>query len=210
MMTFFDINNICTTLLGYRLCYLELAAVVTGLAAVGLAARGKVVNFYIGLINNILYFLLFFQYQLYSAMLLQIIYFCISSYGIVSWSLPDKAGDRLKITTLSNRMRILLITIILVVGIVWGKLVISLAGTFAGLLDKPAYPYIDAILTVASIVGQILLTRKKIDNWSLWTVVNVCSIVLYATVGIYFTAILYVVYLGVAIHALFKWRKDMI
>ena len=58
---------------GYPLSVLEFLAVLTGLAAVYLASKAKSVNFIFGMINNVLYFTLFFRFHLYSMMLLQVV-----------------------------------------------------------------------------------------------------------------------------------------
>ena len=172
----FAIDYTLFTVWGYPLCLLELLGVLTGVVAVYLASRGKVVNFYIGLANNVLYFMLFYQYHLYSMMLLQVVYFIISSYGIYSWTHGKGNGNRLTITKLKPNHLMLIILIIIIGGALWGSLVSRLSGAYPNFIETPSYPYIDATLTVASIIGQILLTRKKLDNWSIWMVVNTCSI----------------------------------
>ena len=67
---------------------------------------------------------------------------------------------------------------------------------------------IDAILTTASVVAQILLTHKKIDNWVIWVLVDVVYIGLFLRVGMYWTAGLYVVYTGIAVNAVLSWSKE--
>jgi nicotinamide mononucleotide transporter len=75
-------------------------------------------------------------------------------------------------------------------------------------IQEPQYPMVDAILTTASVVAQILLTRKKIDNWVIWVLVDVIYIGLFLMVGMYWTAGLYVVYTGIAVNAVFSWNKE--
>ncbi|MDR2854466.1 MAG: nicotinamide riboside transporter PnuC [Prevotellaceae bacterium] len=209
-MDIFEISNIFVEIFGYKLSFLEFAAVLTGLAAVYLASLGKVVNFYIGLINNVLYFLLFYQCHLYSMMILQAVYFVISSYGIYAWTKQGENQQLIKITELSNNQRIKLSVVVVLVSIVWGFCVVKLSGQFPEYIEKPAYPMIDALLTIASIAGQILLTRKKIDNWLIWIFVNMASVILYAAIGIYFTAILYVLFLLIAIKAFAEWKRELL
>ena len=85
-------SAIAFTVLGYSLSWLELAGVLTGLAAVSLAAMGKVINFYIGLVNNVLYFIIFYQNQLYSMMLLQVVFFslCCTVYTVGASQMNNK------------------------------------------------------------------------------------------------------------------------
>jgi nicotinamide mononucleotide transporter len=53
-----------------------------------LAARGKVSNYPVGLINIIFFFVVFYQVQLYSDMALQVYFFIINVYGWWKWLHP--------------------------------------------------------------------------------------------------------------------------
>lgn len=209
-MSFFDIHTICCTLWGYSLSWLELAGVLTGLAGVTLASFGKVANFYFGLVNNILFFVIFYQCQLYSMMLLQVVYFALCCYGIYSWSKPNEKQEKLKISNLNIHQRIISGMMIVLAGFLWAQLVVYFAGMFPEHIEEPAYPYIDALLTMASISGQTLLTRKKVESWGLWMIIDSSSAVFYAVMGIYFTAALYAVYFCIGTHAFFAWRKEFL
>ena len=96
-----------------------------------------------------------------------------------------------------------------VVGAIWGNLVVRFSRLYPEYIEKPNDPYIDATLTIASVIGQLLLTRKKLDNWSIWMVVNTCSIMLYVVMGMYFTVLLYVIYLVIAVQAYKTWSREM-
>ena len=76
-------------------------------------------------------------------------------------------------------------------------------------IEQANYPYTDAMLTMASVVAQLLLTRKKLDNWMIWMVVNTISIVLYVMMGMYFTVLLYGIYLIIAFTAYRNWYKEL-
>ena len=205
----FDISNIFLQIFNYELSYLEFFAVITALAAVYVTSLGKVEGFYIGLVNNVLYFIFFYQHQLYSVMFLQVAYFTISSYGIYSWLKPDANKELLKITRLTTKQWILVSAAILLATVIWSSLVLWLSGKYPDHIEQPQYPYIDALITMISVCGQLILARKKIDNWILWMVVNGSSVILYAVIGIYFTSILCAVLLVIAIRAYITWNKMM-
>jgi nicotinamide mononucleotide transporter len=40
-------------------------------------------------------------------------------------------------------------------------------------------------MTVLSVVAMILMTRKYVENWLLWVIVNVISVVIFARQGVY-------------------------
>ena len=187
--------------------WLEIIAVVFGVVAIWLASKGKVVNFGIGLVNCVLYGILFGREGLYSGMILQGIYFVINLYGLYSWRKPEVDTDKeLKIMWLTMKERVLVGVVIVATGVLWGMGVKWGAQLLPENIQEPQYPMIDAILTTASVVAQILLTRKKIDNWVIWVLVDVVYIGLFLMVGMYWTAGLYVVYTGIAVNAVREWN----
>ena len=189
--------------------WLEIIAVVFGFVAIWLAAKGKVVNFGIGLVNCVLYMVLFGRVGLYSAMILQGVYFVIDLYGLYSWRKPRKEEKELKVSWLTWQQRGWVALIVVATGVMWGMGVKYGAQLLPENIQEPQYPFVDAILTTASIVAQILLTRKKIDNWVMWVLVDVVYIGLYVAVGMYWTAGLYVVYTGIAVNAVKMWNEEL-
>ena len=189
--------------------WLEIIAVVFGVVAIWLASKGEVVNFGIGLVNCVLYGILFGREGLYSGMILQGIYFAINLYGLYSWRKPKKELDKeLKVMWLTAKERAMIMVMVVVTGALWGMGVKYGAQLLPENIQEPQYPMVDAILTTASVVAQILLTRKKIDNWVMWVIVDVVYIGLFLMVGMYWTAGLYVVYTGIAVNAVFSWNKE--
>ena len=190
--------------------YLEIIAVVFGVVAIWLASKGRVVNFGIGLVNCVLYGILFGREGLYSGMILQGIYFVINLYGLYSWRKPEVDTDKeLKIMWLTIKERVLVGVVIVATGVLWGMGVKWGAQLLPENIQEPQYPMVDAILTTASVVAQILLTHKKIDNWVIWVLVDVVYIGLFLMVGMYWTAGLYVVYTGIAVNAVKMWNEEL-
>ena len=119
-----ELNYTLLTLWGYPLSVLELVGVLTGFAAVLFASKAWAVNFLFGMVNAIAYFLLYYQYHLYSVMLLQLFYFSFSIYGYYHWKHPkaEEADQKkeLRIGLLSWKSRIYWMVGILVIGMCWG------------------------------------------------------------------------------------------
>ena len=205
------LNHTLLTLWGYPLSVLELVGVLTGFTTVFLASKAWAVNFLFALVNAIAYFLLYFQNHLYSVMMLQLFYFSFSIYGYYHWKHP-KADDadgkkELRISLLSWRSRIYGIIGILVIGTGWGFGVIHFQAQYPGYFAPPAFPMLDAVLTMGSIVAQYLLSRKIWENWILWIVLDSISTVMYASLGMVFTAFLFGTFTLIALNAIVKWKK---
>lgn len=199
------------TLWGYPLSVLELVGVLTGLTAVVFASKAWAVNFLFGVVNAVVYFMLYFEFRLYSMMLLQLVYLSFSIYGFYHWKHPDKAqedqNNELKISFLTWKMRWMYVALIFILGAAWGWSVIHFQATFPDYFAPPAYPWLDAILTMASVVGQWLLSKKVWENWVIWLVVDAISTLLFFHMGMIFTALLYALFTLIAIKAMIDWKK---
>lgn len=101
-MSIFDINNTLVTLLGYNLSYIECFGTLFGLLCVWLGAKENIWNWPVGLVNIILFFIIFYQVRLYSDMFLQVYFFCISIYGWVQWSKHRQAEKPVIILCVRN------------------------------------------------------------------------------------------------------------
>jgi len=205
------LNYTLITLWDYPLSVLELIAVVTGFAAVFLASQVRAVNFIFGVVNAVAYFLLYFQYRLYSVMLLQIAYFCFSIYGYYHWKHPKPeeadVNKEQKIQKLPLKELLMYLVAIFVSGLIWGWGVVHFQARFPEYFDPPAYPWLDAVLTMASLAAQYLLSRKIFNNWQIWIVVDSISTILYAYMGMIFTSVLFGAFTIIAIRALYEWKK---
>lgn len=205
------LNYTLFTIWDYPLSVLELIAVLTGFASVLLASKVWSVNFLFGMVNSIAYFLLYFQYRLYSVMLLQIVYFCFSVYGYYHWRHPKQEeadqNKEQKIQRLSFRKLLKYLILIAISGLMWGWCVIHFQARFPEYFDPPAYPRLDAVLTMGSVFAQYLLSRKVLDNWYLWIVIDGISTVLYACMGMIFTSVLFGAFTIIAMKAQYEWKK---
>ena len=68
-----------------------------------------------------------------------------------------------------------------------------------------AVPYADAGITGASIAAQILLAFRRIENWLIWIVVDIASVILFIDRGLYALAGLYGGMLVMCLFGLKEW-----
>jgi nicotinamide mononucleotide transporter PnuC len=64
-------------------------------------------------------------------------------------------------------------------------------------------PWIDSTVLTFSIVAQLLLMSRKVQNWPVWVLVNTLSVPLYFSRELYLTSALYAVFF---VNALVSWR----
>ena len=182
--------------------WLEAIAVVTGIISVYLLTRERIEAWFFGLITVSIYVYIFYQTRLYSDMILHIVYVVLNVYGWYSWKFGGAREAGILPTLLSRPKRMIWIMVIIIGFLIWGTLMKN--------YTDADFAYIDAFTTVTSLVAQWFLAKKKIENWILWMVVNVISIVLYYVKGIYLTSGLYVVYLFLAISGYLSWKKNLV
>jgi nicotinamide mononucleotide transporter len=56
-------------------------------------------------------------------------------------------------------------------------------------------------------VAQILTDRRHVESWPLWILINILSVWLFASQGLFATAGLYAVFLCIACWGWDEWRR---
>lgn len=181
---------------------LEFVAVVFGIVSVLLSVRQNIWSWPTALVNVALFFALFYKSGLYSDMGLQVVYFILSLYGWYEWLYGGKDRTALLVSRTSTQTSLVLLGIGVVV---W----VALA-TFTSLLPGVALPYLDAALTTASLVAQWMMTRKLLENWVLWIILDVAYVGMFIFKGLYLTAANYAVYLALAVLGYIAWKRTLV
>jgi nicotinamide mononucleotide transporter len=70
-------------------------------------------------------------------------------------------------------------------------------------------PYVDAFVAWVSVLATWLVARKVLENWLYWIMVDSVAVVLYWSQGLHATAVLFVVYVLIAVRGYFAWRADL-
>jgi nicotinamide mononucleotide transporter len=82
-------------------------------------------------------------------------------------------------------------------------------GTIYYILTKwtdSTVPVLDSFTNAMSFVGLWALARKYLEQWLFWMVVDIVCCVLYVHKGIPFKALLYGLYVVIAIAGYYKWK----
>jgi nicotinamide mononucleotide transporter len=70
-------------------------------------------------------------------------------------------------------------------------------------------PWRDAAIAMLQAAGQVLQSRKKLENWAFFTVANVIAIPAYWSAELAFTAFLFGVYLVLGLLGWREWHRAM-
>lgn len=205
----FSIDTTLFELLGYRMSLLELLAVITGLAAVWFAARANIITWIFALINAVLFFMLYYQVNLYSAMVLQLFFFINAIYGWFNWKRQSNNGDE-PVTILSHKSRVLGVAGVFAAALAMGTVMSRIHLWLPDLFPVEAtFVYTDAMIAVMSIAASLLCARLKLENWVLWILVDIMSIAMYTMRGIMLVSVQYVIFLVLAIYGLILWKRKL-
>lgn len=178
---------------------LEAIAALFGLVNIILIVRRSVWNFPAALIMVSLTGVVLWDARLYSDAGLQIFFFIVNLLGWVLWHRHKGAQGEVKIDRLGLSGQLAWVAMAL--SFIWGW------GRFMATHSDASFPFWDASVAVLSICAQIMMTRRYINNWHWWIVINILSIGLYWQKQLYWFTGLYVVFLGMAIWGLVAWRE---
>ena len=179
--------------------WLEMTAATLGLVCVWLTIRRHIGCWPTGLAMVILYIYIFYRAKLYSDMLLQVVFVPVQIYGWYAWL--HGGPDRTPLVV--SRLPVWQV-------VPWfGLCAIGAAslGRSMQVYAGASFPYVDALQAVASLIAQWLLGRKILESWLVWIFVDVVCIGLYLAKELYPTAILYSVFLVMAMWGWLEWKS---
>lgn len=177
---------------------LEITAFLLGVANVALVVKRSIWNYPFALAMVALYAVIFSDAKLYSDALLQVFFFVVNLYGWWSWARARSDTGVIVVEKLGGAERAAWLGGIAVAAVGWGSLMHR--------FTDASYPWWDAAIAAVSIAAQILLARRKVENWLLWIAVDIAAIGLYAAKDLWLTAVLYVIFLGLSVWGLATWR----
>lgn len=195
-----DLFGLCPWLTAHGTSCAEVFGFITGVLNVWLVTREHILSWPLGVLNAGFYLVVFYRTGLYSDTGLQVVYLVLSLYGWWHWSRGTASAAPVLVTRTPRRLWLVLAAI----GIAtWFTL-----ATITARLPGAAMPRLDAALVATSLVAQWMMTRKLRENWILWIAVDVVYIGLFITRGLQLTAVLYAVFLGLAILGLVQWTRS--
>lgn len=179
----------------------EVAGFVTGALCVALVVRQHILNFPVGIANNVFFIVLFVQVGLYADAGLQLVYIALAVYGWWAWLRggPSRTALAVSHAPRTELLALLALGIASTAGLMW----------LLGATTDSTVPFWDALTTVLSLVATYLMSRKRLQNWHVWITADVIYVALYAYKGLVLTAVLYAGFLALCVLGLVQWRRSM-
>lgn len=184
---------------------LDIVTTVLGLCYLWLEYRASIALWVVGIIMPALDVWLYWQHGLYGDAGMSVYYVLAAVYGYLAWRFGRKRGqgraDRMPITHFRRRLIVPTVAVFLVL---WAATYYVLV-TFT----DSTIPLCDSFTNAMSFIGLWALSRKYVEQWCFWLVVDAVSTYLYISKGIPFKAGLYALYTVIAVMGYLKWLRLM-
>jgi len=178
---------------------IEAAGMITSLLGVYFSSKRHWVAWVWNIIAASIYLYIFYDAGLYSDMELQGLFILMGFYGLYQWRSTEANWQAEK-----SSPRFIAIGLVLA----------AIYGMAAGYLHEHyttqvKNAYWDASLTGLSLVGTYWASKRKIENWILWIIVDCAYVAMYLVNGLWMTAALYFIFVILAIRGWAIWYKDL-
>lgn len=178
---------------------IEWFAVVTSLTYVFLAGKQQISCWIFAFVSSISYVIISYTTLLYVDALLNGMYALLAISGWINWKTKT---DQQPIKQLSWKFHGL---------IVLGSVI--LGGISGYLLDNytnQVFPYLDAVLFFLSISATLMITKKILENWIYFIVIDLAMVGIYFNRTLYLSSLLFLLYALFAVIGYIKWRKELV
>ncbi|AYA77920.1 nicotinamide riboside transporter PnuC [Bacillus sp. Y1] len=189
--------------------FIGLISSISGMLCVVLVAKGKISNYYFGIVQTATYAYIAYGYGLYGeAMLNGLFYFPIQFIGIYLWSKNKTKhgvkGEDVTVKSLTKSGWVTTVVTVTIFTIVYGFFLKYLGGNNV---------WTDSATNVLSVTAQILMLKRFAEQWLLWIAVNVLSIFLWLSALIsqggndFSMLVMWSAFLVNSIYGYINWRK---
>jgi nicotinamide mononucleotide transporter len=180
----------------------EMAGFVLALVMVVCSIKELHWSWPLAIASSVLYFFVFKNSLLYGEAGLQIVFAALALWGWWQWLRKgEDAQPALVIQRLSTRGWCL---VLIISALLWPSLALLLQH-----FTDSDVAWFDALPTALSLVGQVLLGRKYIENWLVWLVVNLVSVALFMHKELWLTALLYALFSAMSVWGWRAWQRKL-
>ena len=178
--------------------FLGIIAFVFGVLGVWLTIRQNILCWPAALISVVAATIDFYLSRLFGDMALQVFYFFAGIYGWYYWDKHKNLSFEIKRIPMKKTPFLLIVTALQFV--LYYKLLIYFEG---------ARPFLDALLTAASLTCTYMMTKKWLENWLIWVIIDSTYILLYVLTDLWLYGLLYLFFAAMAYYGWMTWRKKV-
>lgn len=177
---------------------IEWLAMLCSILYVFLAAKGNVWCWLAGFISCLLFTFVFLYQQVYSQIVLNILYMLMAIFGWIMWMEPRRDGQASVYVLWSPKLHLLVNAVLLVVGYLMFLLVPPWFTQQAS--------YLEFVLVLVSIFATVTTIYRVVESWIYWLLLDLLGVYLYWQAGST-TLVYFVIHSVLAIYGLGQWRR---
>jgi len=178
----------------------EVIAAILSVLYLLLAIRQQISCWIAAFVSSCLYVWVYYDARLYMESLLSVFYAIMAIYGFIQWR-AAAGGPSLEVSRWPLRRHAMGFA---------ATLVMSILTSFALRQFTPAaWPFLDSMITWASVYATFLVARKVYENWYWWLVIDSVALVVYYARHLYPTLSLFVLYLLLIAPGMRAWRREL-
>jgi nicotinamide mononucleotide transporter len=169
--------------------FLEVIAVLLGLAYLILAMKENSLCWYAAFGSTAIFSWLFFDVSLLMESALNVYYLAMAVYGWYVWNNSNDKNNEsnpLPVTTWSIKQHSLAIASVVLLSL--------FSGYFLNNHTTAVMPYLDSFTTWGAVLTTYMVAKKVLENWIYWIVIDTLAIYLYIDRELYLTALQMAVY----------------
>jgi nicotinamide mononucleotide transporter len=182
--------------------WMDILGTLLGLMYLYLEIKENVWMWIVGCIMPMIYIVVLYDRGIYADCAMEVYYFLAGIYGFAYWLRGKSRSGKSVSIAVTPRKTAVCLTVCSIA--LWQVLGVALDK-----LTDSTVPYTDALTTSLSVIALWMLSRKLIEQWWVWFVVDLISSGLYIYKGIYGRALLYGIYTVMAVYGFLTWERKM-
>ncbi|UOB51670.1 nicotinamide riboside transporter PnuC [Acinetobacter junii] len=178
---------------------LEIFAVLISIIGVSLTIKRNMWCWGFNVFACVLYAYLFLNFKLYGETILQFFFVGMNLYGLYVWLTGKRQDHEIRVETINIKSMYLHIILASIGGLCFGM--------FLKQFTDASVPMLDSQLAAFSLLGTYWTSRKYIETWILWIVVDIVYVAMFIYKELLLTAGLYAVFVGLAAYGWWQWQQ---
>ena len=180
---------------------IEIFGLCAGTLSIALLIKQNIWTWPIGIAYTFASLYIFFTAKLYADFALHVFFLFMSFYGWYYWLQGNSTFDS-ELPVSRESKKVLAYSIIICV------LAIILASNLFTIYTDAELPYWDNTTSILSVLAIWLQSRKKIESWVFWLIIDILSVGIYFYKDLYLYSLLYSIYVAMAFFGYATWLKS--
>jgi len=151
------------------------------------------------ILNGIAFYLINLPLQ----SIMQLFFIVVAISGWISWK--NKEQNQFFVKLLPKKDLIFWVTLGLILTLFLNYILIYFKGT----LFESGYPFFDSLMFMFNIIPMYMTTKKIIQSWLIFIIIDVISGFFYLYTGDYFYCFLFFFYIPFATYGYLNWKKHL-